>query len=247
MVDHGSHPDMMGDRPARDHHHADDHLDVLRLAVAAVAVLSEVGNRALEVGAGDVVEDQVGLEAEEVAEAVVESDFDPVLGGDGVGRGCGTEASSGWGWMRTHRRRCRWGMKRRPLRSQTKWVSASRRGRAHFAGRGEPVGDEHKGTVGKGDALACPRSRSRMPESELVEQGRMSNDVEDGGIKHPRDRLELGSVGITVLAGEESSESSGSAWTRRSFESEVGDNALLDLTAFAVGLDDADVFVDGAA
>jgi hypothetical protein len=68
---------MMGDRPARDHHHADDHLHVLRLAVAAVAVLGElVRARALEVGAGDVVEHQVGLEAEEVAETVVERHFD---------------------------------------------------------------------------------------------------------------------------------------------------------------------------
>ena len=38
-------PDMMGDRPARDHHHADDHLHVLRLAVAAVAVLGELSGR----------------------------------------------------------------------------------------------------------------------------------------------------------------------------------------------------------
>src|SRR5271166_5832999 len=36
--------------------------------------------RALEVGTGDVVEHQVGLEAEEVAEAVVERHFDLVLG-----------------------------------------------------------------------------------------------------------------------------------------------------------------------
>ena len=81
MVDAVARPDMMGDRPARDHHHADDHLHVLRLAVAAVAVLGEiVWARALEVGTGDVVEHQVGLEAEEVAEAVVERHFDPVLG-----------------------------------------------------------------------------------------------------------------------------------------------------------------------
>ena len=42
MVDAVARPDVMGDRPARDHHHADDHLHVLRLAVAAVAVLGEV-------------------------------------------------------------------------------------------------------------------------------------------------------------------------------------------------------------
>src|SRR5208337_2859620 len=32
-------PDMMRDRPAGHHHHGDDHLDVVRLAIAAVAVL----------------------------------------------------------------------------------------------------------------------------------------------------------------------------------------------------------------
>src|ERR1700674_1494832 len=81
MVDPVTRPDMMGDRPARDHHHADDHLHVLRLAVAAVAVLGEIVRAgALEVGTGDVVEHQVGLEAEEVAETVVERHFDLVLG-----------------------------------------------------------------------------------------------------------------------------------------------------------------------
>src|SRR3954452_25562514 len=81
MVDPVARPDMMGDRPARDHHHADDHLHVPRLAVAAGAVLGElVRARALEVGTGDVVEHQLGLETEEVAEAVVERHFDPVLG-----------------------------------------------------------------------------------------------------------------------------------------------------------------------
>src|SRR5450755_656155 len=81
MVDAVALPDVMGDRPARDHDHADDHLHVLRLAVAAVAVLGEVAwSGALEVGAGDVVEHQLGLEAEEVAEAVVEGHFDAVFG-----------------------------------------------------------------------------------------------------------------------------------------------------------------------
>src|SRR5208337_2650028 len=49
-------PDVMRDRPAGDHHHGDDHLDVVRLAIAAVAVLGEAGRPgALEVGAGDVI------------------------------------------------------------------------------------------------------------------------------------------------------------------------------------------------
>src|SRR5206468_174035 len=81
MVDAVAGPDMMGDRPAGDHHHADDHLDVVRLAVAAVAVLGEVLRPgALEIGAGDVVEDQVRLEAEEVAEAMIQGHFDLVFG-----------------------------------------------------------------------------------------------------------------------------------------------------------------------
>src|SRR5450759_5855134 len=72
---------MMGDRPACDHHHADDDLHVLRLAIAAVAMLGEVVRaRALAVRTGDVVEHQLGLEAEEVAEAVVECHLDLIFG-----------------------------------------------------------------------------------------------------------------------------------------------------------------------
>ena len=75
-------PDVMRDRPARDHHHSDDHLDVVRLVVAAVAVLGEAGRPgALEVGAGDVIEHQLRLEAEQVAEAMIEGHLDLFLGG----------------------------------------------------------------------------------------------------------------------------------------------------------------------
>ena len=57
VVDLVARPDVMRDRPARDHHHRDNHLDVLRLAIPAVAVLGEIGRpSALKVGAGDVVE-----------------------------------------------------------------------------------------------------------------------------------------------------------------------------------------------
>src|SRR5689334_20364558 len=76
-------PDMMGDRPAGHHHHADDHLYVLGLAIATVAVRGEiVWAGAVGVGAGNVLEDQLGLEAEEIAKAVVERHFDPVRGGE---------------------------------------------------------------------------------------------------------------------------------------------------------------------
>src|SRR5208282_429463 len=76
-------PDVMRDRPAGHHHHGDDHLDVVRLAIAAVAVLGKAGRRpgALEVGAGDVIEHQVRLEAEQVAEAMIEGHLDLLLGG----------------------------------------------------------------------------------------------------------------------------------------------------------------------
>ena len=48
------------------------------------------------------------------------------------------------------------------------------------------------------------------------------------------------------LAGEEPSEL-GEDLDEEVLASEIGDDALLDLAVFAVGFDDADVFVDGAA
>ena len=75
-------PDMMRDRPAGHHHHGDDDLDVVRLAIAAVAVFGKAGRPgALEVGAGDVLEHQVRLEAEQVAEVMIKGHLDLLLGG----------------------------------------------------------------------------------------------------------------------------------------------------------------------
>src|SRR5260370_18014405 len=48
------------------------------------------------------------------------------------------------------------------------------------------------------------------------------------------------------LAGEEPPER-GEPFGEEVLPSEIGDDALLDLPVFAVGFDDADVFVDGAA
>ena len=57
VVDLVAFPDMVSDRPTGNHHDSNNHLDVLRLAVAAIAVLGEVGRAsALEVGTGEVVE-----------------------------------------------------------------------------------------------------------------------------------------------------------------------------------------------
>src|SRR5260370_20344264 len=81
MVDAVACPDVMGDRPTGDHDHANDHLHVLRLAIAAVAVCGEVvWTDTLEGRTGDVVEHQVGLQTEETAEAMIERDFDRILG-----------------------------------------------------------------------------------------------------------------------------------------------------------------------
>src|SRR5262249_26309949 len=52
--------------------------------------------------------------------------------------------------------------------------------------------------------------------------------------------------GIRSLAGEEPSQL-GEHFDEEVLPSEIGDDALLDLTAIAVGFDDADVFVDGTA
>src|SRR4051794_5338290 len=157
MVDPIARPDMMGDRPARDHHHADDHLHVLRLAVAAVAVPGEVVRaRALEVGAGDVVEDQLGLETEEVAEPAVQRTSIRSLAAKSWSR-VRYQASSWRGWTRTRRRWCQWGTKRRPFRSQTKSVSSQPASPCSLAGATSRLATRTKARSANGTPLACPR------------------------------------------------------------------------------------------
>ncbi len=74
VIDTVSRPYVMGDWPACDHHHADYDLNVMRLTVATVTVFGEIfGAGTLEVRTGDVVENQVWLETEEIAEAEIES------------------------------------------------------------------------------------------------------------------------------------------------------------------------------
>ena len=80
------------------------------------------------------------------------------------------------------------------------------------------------------------------PEAQLVEQG-----ADDEDRPPVRGIAELGILGIeSSLAGEEPPEL-GEDLEEEVLASEIGDDALLDLAAFAVGFDDADVFVDGAA
>src|SRR5208337_235355 len=105
-------PDVMRDRPAGHHHHGNDHLDVVRLAIAAVAVLGKIGRPgALEIGAGDVLEHQVRLEAEQVAEVMIRGPPRSSPWRPRADRGCGTRpraagsgpglACAGASWART--------------------------------------------------------------------------------------------------------------------------------------------------
>ncbi len=112
-----------------------------------------------------------------------------------------------------------------------------------LTGRGdEPVGDEHEGPVGERDVFGQRQVLVEdAPEAQLIEQG--PNDEDRPPV---RGFAELGVGEITILAGEEPPEL-GEHIEEEVLSSEIGDNALFDLTAFAVGLDDTDVFVDGAA
>ena len=72
-----SRPNVMGNRPTGDHYHVHDDLDIVRLAVSTMPVLGELrGANPLEVSTGDVVEDQIRLEAEEVTQAMVQRHLD---------------------------------------------------------------------------------------------------------------------------------------------------------------------------
>ncbi len=155
------------------------------------------------------------------------------------------QASSWRGWTRTRRRWCQWGTKRRPLRSQTKSVSSQPASPCLLAGA-EPVGDEDEDAVGERDAFGVAEmSVADGPEAELVEQG---TDGEDGPPGRGIDDLGIGQGGVflTDVATEQSLEF-GEDVDEEVFAAEVGDDALLDLAVFAVGLDDADVFVESAA
>src|SRR6266851_2997417 len=58
---------MVGDRPAFHHHHPDHDLTIPGFAISAVAETSQLGRaRPFEVGGGDVIERQVGLQAEQI-------------------------------------------------------------------------------------------------------------------------------------------------------------------------------------
>jgi hypothetical protein len=113
-------------------------------------------------------------------------------------------------------------------------------------GGDEPVGDEHKGAVGERDTFGPAEVLVEDgPEAELVEQG--PND-EDGSPGRGIDELGIGRRGVPLAdVPTEQSLELGEDLDEEIFAAEIGDQALLDLAAFAVGFDDADVLVDGAA
>ena len=89
-------------------------------------------------------------------------------------------------------------------------------GEPMLTGRGdEPVGDEHEGAVGEGDALGEPEVLVEdRPEAELVEQGPNDKDRPPGrGIDHVR----VGGIaGVALASPSRSRRSLGSSSTRRS-------------------------------
>ncbi len=113
-------------------------------------------------------------------------------------------------------------------------------------GRDQPVGDQDEGTVRERNAFGPPeRLVEDLPESQLLEQGPDDEDRPPGrGVEELR-VWRIAGVGAGIAA-EEFAEL-GEDRDEEVLASEVGDDALLDLSAFTVGLDDADVFVDGAA
>ena len=121
-------------------------------------------------------------------------------------------------------------------------------GQAMLTGRGdEPVGDQHEGAVGERDALGPPEVLVEDATRGPVGRTRPGRR---GPAPRWRHRPTWGSAGspdsTRGVAGEEPAEL-GEDLDEEILAAEVGDDALLDLTVLAVGFDDADVFVDGAA
>jgi hypothetical protein len=118
---------------------------------------------------------------------------------------------------------------------------------AMFTGRrDEPVGNEDEGTVGERDVFGpAGVFVEDFPQAQLFKQGANDEDRPPGrGVEE----LGVGRIGgfVAGIAAEECSEL-GEDRDEEVLASEVGDDALLDLAAFTVGLDDANVLVDGAA
>ena len=71
---------MMGQGPALDHHQPHQHLAVAGLAFTAVAVGGQRGPMPFEIARGQIVEDQIHLQVEQVPQAQKQLLLDPSLG-----------------------------------------------------------------------------------------------------------------------------------------------------------------------
>jgi len=249
-IDRVAFPNVMGDRPARDHHQADDHLHVLRLAVAAVAVPSKIlGPRSFEVSAGDVVEHQFGLQTEEIAKPAVQRDFQLALGGDQPVE----RAIPGLQLAEIDLN----AISLMPVRHEASSESIADEvvvepaGQAVLAGGSDQaIGDEHEEPIGIRNAsgvvafawLAEKRVQD-WDQAELLEERTDDQDGPPGpGLEDVDIRLLAGNDGIAA----EHANEIGEELLEQVFASEVSDDALLDLAVLSEGFDDADVLVDGA-
>ena len=176
-------------------------MDVVRLAIAAVAVLGEAGRPgALEVGAGDVIEHQVRLEAEQVAEAVIKSHLDALLGGHELIEGSvpGLQLAK----VDTNP------LVLVPLRNKpatlavTDEVGLQPPRQAMFTrGVDQAIRNKHEGSVGKRHARGfAERLIEDRPQSQLVEQGPNGEDGSPGGGVEDIEIFVLRGSGIDVLA-----------------------------------------------
>ena len=235
-------PNVMRDRPARDHHHGNDHLNVMRLAIAAVAVLGEADRPGtLEVGAGDVVEHQLGLEAEQVAEPMIEGHLDLVLGGYELIEG----AVPGLELLEMdpdplvlvpvgHES---------PAPAIADEVGLQPAGQAVFAGGpGEAIGDQDERPVREWHALGLAQRRVEDgPEPELVEQGADSQDRPPGGGIEDIEIVVPRCPRVGLIA--EQTFQFGEDFGEQIHAAQIGHGALLDLAIVAIGFDDADILV----
>ena len=197
-----------------------------------------------EVRAGDIVEHQIRLEAEQVTEPAVEVYFDLVFGcveliecaipgvqlpgmhaDPPVSVPVGNEASA---------------------QAIADEVALEPAGQSMFAGwLDESIGDQDEGPVSEGNTFGfAEQGVEDRPESQLVEQGTDDEDWSPvGGIDYARDgRID----GLDAGVSSEEPLKLGEDLDEEIFATEIGDDALLDLAVIAIGFDDADVFVDGA-
>src|SRR5262249_22255580 len=147
---------------------------------------------ALEVRAGDIVKDQIRLEAEEIPEPVVERLLDPLLGlGELIECAIpGLELAG----MDPHP------LALVPVRAEAApqtiadEVRREPTGQSMFAGgTDQSIGDQHKGSIRKRYALGSAQTAVEdLPEAELLEQGL---DSEDGSPRRGIDDLGVGRGG----------------------------------------------------